>query len=175
MKKVFLNSLVITAIALIFSMAFTSCKSISQKSSNSNAKLIEKKENVSVKTVTDVEPLSPTIRIKYADNVQNMFASIYQYNDNNGSERIVIWSDATLKNFDFISIGLEDSLFPEDILYSIKELSPNKAFVVQTFVSGTIPSRGISFLDKNNKKKYFYISESGLDGSLLLSEFYKNK
>ncbi|MCL1910581.1 MAG: hypothetical protein FWG13_00035 [Leptospirales bacterium] len=130
--------------------------------------------NHPAKTDNNAEPLSPTIRIERADNVPNKFDSIYQYNDNNGSERIIIWSDATLKNFDFISVGFGDSLFPENILYSIKELSPKKAFVVQTFVSGTIPSRGISFLDKNNKKRYFYISESGLDGSLLLGEFHNN-
>jgi hypothetical protein len=120
--------------------------------------------------------LPPTVLIGRAtDEILNKFNSFYEYGDNNG-EKIIIWTDITLKNFEFISIGFEFVeeqflLFSEKTLYSINELPPEKPFVVKMFVSEGIPSSGISYLDENNIKKYFYISESGKDGSLSLVEF----
>ena len=130
---------------------------------------------------TAEESPSPTLQIGRAtDQVINMSDDVYEYNDNDYGEKIVIRTDVTLKNLDFISIGLEDtgeqlSFFAEDILYSINELSPKKALVIKTFISEGIPSRGISFLDKNSIKRCFYISENGMDNSLSLIEFHNNK
>ena len=130
---------------------------------------------------TAEESPSPTLQIGRAtDQVINMSDDVYEYNDNDYGEKIVIRTDVTLKNLDFISIGLEDtgeqlSFFAEDILYSINELSPEKVLVIKTFISEGNPSRGISFLDKNNIKRCFYISENGMDNSLSLIEFHNNK
>jgi hypothetical protein len=44
--------------------------------------------------------------------------------------------------------------------------------MMQTYSSyGTIPHYGVSFVDADNVTRYFYISESGRDGSLSLVEF----
>ena len=131
--------------------------------------------------IEPVELLSQTIQIEYVTNeTLNKFDSFCEYNDNDYGEKIVIWTNIIRKNFDFISVGFEDtgeqpSFFAEKILYSINELPSGKAFVVKMFVSEGIPSRGISFLDENNIKRYFYISENSLDGSLSMVEFYNNK
>jgi len=128
---------------------------------------------------TTEESPSPTLQIERAtDQVLNKFDDLYEYNDNDYGEKIVIRTDVTLKNLNFISIGYEDtgeqaSFFAEDILYSINELSPKKALVIKTFISEGNPSRGISFLDENSIKRYFYISENGMDSSLSLIEFHK--
>jgi hypothetical protein len=109
------------------------------------------------------------------DEILNKFNSFYEYGDSNG-EKIIIWTDISLKNFEFISIGFEFVeeqfiLFPEKTLSTVNELPPEKPFAVKMFASEGIPSTGISYLDENNVKKYFYISESGRDGSLSLVEF----
>ena len=127
------------------------------------------------------ESLSSTVQIEHAtDKVVNRFGSFYEYNDNDFGEKIVIWTDGIQKNFDFISVGSEYtgeqiSFFAEDILYSINELTSEKALMIKMFISEGIPSRGISFLDENSVKRYFYISESGIDGSLSMVEFQNLK
>jgi hypothetical protein len=45
------------------------------------------------------------------------------------------------------------------------------SFFIMVSVSETIPNRGISFADEKGNRKYFYISQSGMDGSPLLNEF----
>jgi hypothetical protein len=123
---------------------------------------------------------APTVLIgRAADDILNKYSSFYEYTDSNG-EKIIIWTDITLRNFDFISIGFDFVggniiLFPEKTLYTVSELPPEKPFVVKMFVSESIPSLGISYFDEKNIKKYFYISESGKDGSLSLVEFYNEK
>jgi hypothetical protein len=54
---------------------------------------------------------------------------------------------------------------------------PNEvgSFFVMVSVSEGIPTRGIAFTDENGKRKYFYISMSGMDGSPLLNEFTPKK
>jgi hypothetical protein len=126
-------------------------------------------------TQFEVSKLLPTVLIGRAtDEVLNKYNSFYEYGGS--GEKIFIWTDITLKNFEFISIGFEIeegqfSLFPEKTLYLVSELPPEKPFAVKMFVSEGIPSLGISYLDEKNIKKYFYISESGKDGSLSLVEF----
>ena len=129
------------------------------------------------KKTTSEELLSSTVRIeRVTDKVLNSFDSFYEYSDSDYGEKIIIWTTEIRKNFDFISVGAEftgeqSSFFAEDILYSIKELSTQKALVIKMLISEGIPSRGISFLDEDNTKRYFYISESGFDGSLSMVEF----
>ena len=117
---------------------------------------------------------APTVLIGRAtDEILNKFSSFYEYGDN--GEKIIIWTDIAIINFEFISIGFEIVegqflLFPENTLYTVNELLPEKPFVVKMLVSEGIPSSGISYPDEKNIKKYFYISESGKDGSLSLNE-----
>jgi hypothetical protein len=128
----------------------------------------------------EISKVAPTVLIgRSTDTALSKFNSFYEYSDSNG-EKIVIWTDVTLKDFDFISIGFNSaegniSLFAEKTLYTVDELPPEKPFAVKMLVSEGIPSRGISYSGENNLKKYFYISESGKDGSLSLVEFINKR
>jgi len=91
--------------------------------------------------------------------------------------KIMIMTNMTIKNFKFIEVALspddEDGILEEkSVRYSLGELSPDKPFVVTWLEIGSIPHRGISFVDEKNVTRYFSISMSGLDGSLRLVEFF---
>jgi hypothetical protein len=167
---------ILTIIIIIFILAFSlaGCKKKTVTDETSSSEPSSTTANNSQLEIT--AKLQPTILIGRAtDEVLNKYGSFYEYSDNNG-ERIIIWTDTSLRNFEFISIGFEFvegqiSLFSEKPLYTVNELPPEKPFVLKTLISEGIPSRGISYLNENNIKKYFYISESGMDGSLSLVEF----
>jgi hypothetical protein len=41
-----------------------------------------------------------------------------------------------------------------------------------TIISSGIPNRGISYVDENNTRRYFYISQDGVEASYQLHEFH---
>ena len=113
---------------------------------------------------------------RMTDDILSKYDSYYEYRDDSQGDRILIWTDRTVNNFDFISVGFENAgnspfLVSKNILYSLDKLTREKPFAVEMLVSEGIPSRGITFLDENNIKRYFYINENGIDGSLSLVEF----
>jgi len=105
------------------------------------------------------------------------FASwhIYDFKDEgNLGNAIAITSNKVLKDFSFITVDYDyeaDSWKVERTLFTISELKSsdnNEAFQVNINVGDGMPSRGISFTD-GNKRRYFYINESGFDSSLSLT------
>ena len=123
------------------------------------------------------EILSPTIQIDRArGEILSKFEASFEYRDNdNPGEWIVLLTNIVLKELNFISINYDNetnSLFSDRVLFSRVEWRPDLAFRINTTVSEGIPSRGISYVDGKNIKRYFYINESGFDGSLSLSEFF---
>jgi hypothetical protein len=165
---------ILTIIIFILVFSFAGCKKKTDDTSASES-------DPSLTTNTQVSGLPPTVSIGRAtDEILNKYSSFYEYSENGNGEKILIWTDITIKNFEFISVGFEIeegqfSLFSEKTLYSINELPPEKPFTVRMFVSEGIPSRGISYPDENNIGRFFYISESGKDGSLSLVEFNNDK
>ena len=96
--------------------------------------------------------------------------------DDESYQKIIINTNVAVKDFKFIEIGYEEKenspVFLENkILYSLEQLSPEKPFIVTWMEQGAIPHRGISFVDESNATRYFYITASGEDGSLVLIEF----
>ena len=95
--------------------------------------------------------------------------------DDKDYQRIYITTNITVKDFKFIEIEFDpdsDHFFREKgVLYSLGKLLPDKPFVVTWMGWGTMPHRGITFVDENNVKRYFTIHDSGYDGSLLITEF----
>jgi hypothetical protein len=172
MKKIF--NIIIIIFILALSLGSCTRKTAADDTSSSG---LSATNNIQF----EVSKLPPTVLIGRAtDEILSKYNSFYEYSDSSNGEKILIWTDITLKNFDFISIGFNSAggnifLFPEKTLYSVNELPPEKPFVVKMLVSEGIPSLGISYLDENNAKKYFYISESGKDGSLSLVEFNNDK
>ena len=92
------------------------------------------------------------------------------------SEKIMFRVKERVENFAYIeilhSLGDTDNiaLLAGERLFGLDELTPEKPLVTATYIGSTIPSRGISFTYKG-KINYFYITESGMDGSTLLVRF----
>jgi len=117
------------------------------------------------------------IQIGFSRDKHFTFRKVHEFEDQgNIGDVIAITSDITIKDFSFISVDYDyeaDSWIVERTLFTIPELKSSEhgeAFQVNTNIGGGMPSRGISFTD-GNTRRYFYISESGFDGSLSLTEF----
>ena len=154
--------------ALVFStLAVAGCgkekQAAGRETEDIPAETVEKTDSGGAKS-------SPPVHIGLQDEVPQKFDCLYEYNDDSG-KKMVLWTDVPRKNFEFLSIGFDESLFAESIIYSSTDWPPEKALFIQMSVPEGIPNIGISFLDENNIKRYFYISESGADGSLSLVEF----
>lgn len=84
------------------------------------------------------------------------------YTDIHNGEKVVFRSNKILKDSSFIEIGskitdINSNFFQQNVLYSIDELLPENPLIVDTTI-GTIPSRGISFIDENNVIRYFFLA-----------------
>jgi hypothetical protein len=150
----------IIALAALICFSLPSCK--------------KEKHNGINNTVDDGAFAVPQIGIATDELIKKFNAWLFEYNDDSG-DRIVLWTDIVRKDFEFISLGYEDSLFVEDIIYSFNEWPPQEAIHLQINVSEGIPTFGISFLDNNNIKRYYYIGKSGIDGALSLNEFFNSE
>lgn len=103
------------------------------------------------------------------------FAEFIEFDDE-GYQRIIITTNVAVKDFKFIEVGFEevdgDVVFLEnEVLYYLEELIPEEPFLVTWMEWGSIPHRGISFIDETGATRHFYLGMSGEDGSLYLAEF----
>jgi len=124
------------------------------------------------------QPSTPTIWVERATDELLKKFYLYEFDEeNNDGERIVIWANMPLNIFSFITIGFDESLFVERILYTIGgQMWTQMAVAIRTTtLSEGIPTRGISFRVDENTVRYFYISQSGVDGSLSLVEFFPTR
>jgi len=90
--------------------------------------------------------------------------------------KIIFTTTAPTSSFRFFEVAYEEQadefVFVErNLLYSTIELSPERPVVALIVFPGSIPTRGISYLDENGDTKQFVVSISGNDGSLILIEF----
>ena len=56
-------------------------------------------------------------------------------------------------------------------LYTKDVLRPERPLLVKTALFGSIPNNGFSYTDGYGKIRYYAVSESGMDGSVVFSEF----
>ncbi|MDR0503471.1 MAG: hypothetical protein LBH16_09155 [Treponema sp.] len=117
------------------------------------------------------------IQIGFSRDKNFTFKKVHEFKDEgNLGNGIVITSDITIKDFSFIAVDYDyeaDSWIVERTLFTIPELKSSEhgeAFQANTYIGEGLPFRGISFTD-GNTRRYFYIGESGFDGSLSLTEF----
>ena len=117
------------------------------------------------------------ISVDYApDEISGEYNSFDEEYNGYEAERIILRTNIAAKDFKFIEIGYKGEntniqYYEAAVLYSLDELSPENPLVVTWLEQGTVPHRGLSFVDENNITRYFYIAKSGEDGSLLLIEF----
>lgn len=90
-----------------------------------------------------------------------------------GYQKIVFQAAVPLKEFKFIEIIRNDKGMPAKgrALYSLNELKPDKPFVVTWMEWGSMPHRGITFIDNKNETRCFFITLHGGDGSIVLSAY----
>ena len=82
-----------------------------------------------------------------------------------------------IKNFKVLSLNFKDfdnngkPIFLVKELYSKDVFRPDRQLLVKFTFFGSIPNNGISYTDPAGKTRYYSVSESGKDGSLVFSEF----
>lgn len=98
--------------------------------------------------------------------------------DTSGYEvQIVLSATEKITNFQFNSLEYIESSDNESVdflmtpMYSLDELTSDKPLVVTLTFFGTIPSYGISYTDANGTERKFFLEVSGMDGSLLVTEY----
>ncbi len=89
---------------------------------------------------------------------------------------IVFSVNNPIKNFKVLSLYLKDfnngkPVFLVKELYTKEVFRPDRQLLVKFSFIGSIPNNGISYTDSTGKTRCFSISESGMDGSLVFSEF----
>ena len=91
---------------------------------------------------------------------------------------ILFTTTAAVSKFQFISLtadtsGAQVQYKVDKVLHTTDQLTPDHPlFVTGTGFGGDlISNRGVSFTDASGATRYFYMSLSGLDGSVLLTEF----
>ena len=117
-----------------------------------------------------------------------------QFVVDNGGEYFIFGKNKALKDIRLISIGYSDegNLYEDEVFTftydefgfssegipkrGISSSIPDEidTFFIQAYVSEGIPNRGISFTDESENRRYYYISQSGMDGSVSLNEFQHN-
>jgi hypothetical protein len=116
---------------------------------------------------SDVDVTLNNIHIGRAtDELLSKYNSFHEYINDEGGDRLIIWTDTEVKDFAFISINCTDmgdkvSYDAGDALFSPGNLSPEKPFVVKLLIPGSLPAYGISFVDQNGLKRYFTINLDG--------------
>ncbi|MDL2263972.1 hypothetical protein LJC31_04910 [Synergistaceae bacterium OttesenSCG-928-I11] len=109
------------------------------------------------------------------EEVLNRYDSYHEFMEfkEEGYQKIVFLTAAPLKAFKFIEIVRNDIGLPTagNALYSLDELRPGEPFVVTWMEWGSMPHRGITFIDGNDQTRCFFISSHGGDGSLVLTEY----
>lgn len=95
---------------------------------------------------------------------------------NENSSKIVFYTHEYIRDFKVMEISLQDvdengnPTFSTDEVYSATLTEEIPLVVTLTFYGDT-PSYGISYIDKDGTVKNYALSQSGMDGSLILSEY----
>ena len=123
------------------------------------------------------------VRARWADeNALSAFPAYDEYAAYSGEYEadILFVTERTLRNFKVLSISLEDvsddgtAVFAVTELFEENPLTAERPLMVRTSFPGDMPTNGISYTDGNGETRYFSVSESGFDGSLVLNEIQRS-
>ena len=90
---------------------------------------------------------------------------------------VVFSVNSPVKNFKVLSLHFKDFDNNSKPIFLVKELftkdvlRPERQLLVKYSFFGSIPNNGFSYTDGNGKTRYYSVSQSGKDGSLLFIEF----
>lgn len=168
---------------VVFAMLFAGCANPSTPGSESsqspNPAVSEREEVLEPPKATASAKEKALVSVDYStDELLNKYDSFTEFIEfeDEGFQKIIFTSNIAVKDFRFIEVANKDNkmnvpFFENKVLYSLEELSPTKPFAATWMEQGAMPHRGISFIDETNTTRFFYITMSGEDGSLLLVEF----
>ena len=102
-------------------------------------------------------------------------AEYHFFADDQTNETILFLATESVENFAYIDIvpaynGDDLVLLVGELRFGLDVFTPEKPFVVSVNIGSGIPAKGIHF-EYKGKVWFFYITESGMDGSLQLVEF----
>lgn len=89
---------------------------------------------------------------------------------------VVFKTDHTIRDFKVLALTFVDIVdgkakFDVKELHTFSRLTPEQPLLLTTTFYGDIPNNGISYVDHTGKTRQFSVSESGKDGSVVLTEF----
>ena len=107
------------------------------------------------------------VRVDWAEKTDDLLVV-----DRDG-EYVTIMADETVTDVALLALEFVDSddFFDATVLYEQDELVPDDPLVVRIAFPGDIPCYGIGYTDGNGQARRFAIGISGMDGSLVLTEF----
>ena len=117
------------------------------------------------------------ISVVSIDYAPERFSGDYHFfADEQTGDSIILYTTENLENFAYIE--LLPSVDPEgnfafligEVLFGIDDFTPEKPFIITAHIGSGIPARGIVFWHRGSERSFF-ITESGMDGSLQLIEF----
>ena len=136
-------------------------------------------ESAPAATTPQLRPVN--IQIEFAtDELMSQYEYFHKLVHREYGVWFLIRLDQSVTNFEYIRLGQrlgpndEFLFYPDDVLYSADELTPEKPFFVKTFIHvGTLPHYGIAFTDSGNVRKHFWINENMADEGpqFLIREF----
>lgn len=180
MKKVLALSMVVITL-----LSFAACGTKENGAGNDNT-VPPQAEQGNASSATDqpgdAAPAKAVVSLDYATEALLGDKNAYEEFVDSSSEyevKGVFTANTTVRQFKYVELSYNDttaadtkiSFHVEKVLYSADVLSPEKPLVVTMELEGAIPNRGITYLDENGTERFFTISMSGQDASLLLSEF----
>lgn len=119
-----------------------------------------------------------TMNIKWATDAQLSDDTLPSFAADSDEPQVavVVSTDTDIHNFKVLSLSYEDvddagmPMFTATELYQKEMLSSGVQFVIKFSSMGTIPGYGISYEDASGNTYCYGLTESGMDGSALLTE-----
>jgi len=126
------------------------------------------------------------VSFSYIDDASlKKYASYDSFIENEEHLKIAFTSNVPVKDFSWLAIAFSDEGYDEGFkieeeLYSLKELNPQKPFVVTWQEIGIFPHRGFSYRGENGQKRYYALMSGNYgadpeeyDGpDLVVSQFF---
>ena len=127
----------------------------------------------------DTGAVGSQVRARWAKDELHRFSAYDEFiADTTESQVGVLFiTDSSVTDFKVLGLTLDSVdhngkvAFSTKELYALDVLAPERPLMVRLTLFGTIPHYGISYVDGSGATRNFAVEVSGMDGSLLLTEF----